>query len=271
MEGLIAVIALCLSALTAFAGPLEDGVAAYKRGDFDAALRAWRPLAERGVVDAEFNLGSMYYVGLNVPRDYAEALRWYRRAADRGNDAKAQINIGYMYAEGDGASQDRNEALRWYRRAADQGVAQGQFKVGQAYEFGEGVAQDYDEARKWYRLAADQGYRGAMMSLGSLYDGRHGVPRNDQEAWKWFKRARAETAYFPSVYLGEVFPDPVEASHEAKKESTSMWDKFIVGFCKVEFLCYQGDPNWLGYIVLGIGGFVAAVAALIALNASSRA
>ena len=29
--------------------------------------------------------------------------------------------------------------------------------------------------------------------------------------------------------------------------------KFVVGFCKVQFLCYEGTPNWLGYIVLGIG------------------
>ena len=31
--------------------------------------------------------------------------------------------------------------------------------------------------------------------------------------------------------------------------------KFIAGFCKVEFLCYAGDPNWLGWIVLGVLGF----------------
>ena len=31
-----------------------------------------------------------------------------------------------------------------------------------------------------------------------------------------------------------------------------MWDSFISGFCKVAFLCYAGDPNWLGWIVLVI-------------------
>jgi len=33
--------------------------------------------------------------------------------------------------------------------------------------------------------------------------------------------------------------------------------KFITGFCKVEFLCYQGEPNWLGWGLLGIGFAVA--------------
>jgi len=26
----------------------------------------------------------------------------------------------------------------------------------------------------------------------------------------------------------------------------TLWNDFITGFCKVEFLCYAGDPNWLG-------------------------
>ena len=30
------------------------------------------------------------------------------------------------------------------------------------------------------------------------------------------------------------------------------WDQFIFGYCKVEFLCWQSDPNWLGWIVIGI-------------------
>ena len=32
-----------------------------------------------------------------------------------------------------------------------------------------------------------------------------------------------------------------------------IWDWFTSGFCKVEFLCYAGDPNWMGWGVLGIG------------------
>jgi hypothetical protein len=34
------------------------------------------------------------------------------------------------------------------------------------------------------------------------------------------------------------------------------WDKFIFEFCKVEFACWNGDPNWLGWILIGIGGLI---------------
>lgn len=27
------------------------------------------------------------------------------------------------------------------------------------------------------------------------------------------------------------------------------WEGWHENFCKVEFLCYMGEPNWLGYVV----------------------
>ena len=34
------------------------------------------------------------------------------------------------------------------------------------------------------------------------------------------------------------------------------WDSFAQGFCKVQFLCFAGDPNWLGWIVLAFGALL---------------
>jgi TPR repeat protein len=55
-----------------------------------------------------------------VPQDYAEAMRWYRQAADAGSGA-AMINIGTLYEDGWGVPQDFAEAIKWYRKAADAG------------------------------------------------------------------------------------------------------------------------------------------------------
>ena len=63
------------------AGPFNDGVAAYKRGDYATALRLWRPLADQGDADAQANLGSMYDNGEGVPRDYMSAHKCFNLAA----------------------------------------------------------------------------------------------------------------------------------------------------------------------------------------------
>ena len=51
----------------------------------------------KGYADAQSNLGIMYDNGNGVPENDAEAVKWYRKAADQGN-AKAQYNLGVMYA-----------------------------------------------------------------------------------------------------------------------------------------------------------------------------
>jgi len=34
------------------------------------------------------------------------------------------------------------------------------------------------------------------------------------------------------------------------------WSQFIPSFCKVQFLCYDGAPNWLGWVALAWGGLM---------------
>jgi TPR repeat protein len=59
-------------------------------------------------------------LGKGVPKDYAEAVKWYRLAAAQGN-ANAQLNLGVMYANGHGVPEDYVQAYAWMNLAAAQG------------------------------------------------------------------------------------------------------------------------------------------------------
>ena len=113
------VLALSLAAPVA-AGPLEDGAAAYERGDYTHARQLWRPLADQGDATAQYNLGVEYANGQGVPQDYAEAVKWYRLAADQG-DGYAQVNLGVLYAQGLGVPQDYVLAYKWFDLGATAG------------------------------------------------------------------------------------------------------------------------------------------------------
>jgi hypothetical protein len=78
-----------------------------------------------------------------------------RFLADQG-DASAQNDLGGMYANGRGARRNYAEALKWWRRAAEQGYARAQFSLGLMYEKGDGVPQDFVEAHKWYLIATSR-------------------------------------------------------------------------------------------------------------------
>jgi TPR repeat protein len=76
----------------AFAGPWEDGMVAYNRGDYMPAIRLFRPLAEQGNPKAQSLLGVMYRKGEGVARSSVRAFVWFSRAAARG-DAKAKAEL----------------------------------------------------------------------------------------------------------------------------------------------------------------------------------
>jgi TPR repeat protein len=69
-------------------------------------------------------LGFIYQEGLDeVPHDYAQALKWFRKAAESGN-ADAEFNIGSMYQQGMGVPENMPEAIEWYKRANTHGQVQ---------------------------------------------------------------------------------------------------------------------------------------------------
>lgn len=98
---------------------LQAALAAYKAGDFEAAMRTYRALADEDDAFAQSSLGYMYRRGEGVTTDEAEALKWYRKAAEKGY-APAQSNLGFMYQFGKGVPQDLDVAVFWYGKASRQ-------------------------------------------------------------------------------------------------------------------------------------------------------
>ena len=140
----------------AIAQDYDAGLKAAQAGDFQTALKEWKPLADQGHAGAQVFLGWMYANGEGVPEDDAEAAGWYRLAADQGH-AYAQYNLGVMYGNGEGVVEDDAEAARWYRLAADQGHAGAQVFLGWMYADGEGVLQDNVTAHMWFNIAGANG------------------------------------------------------------------------------------------------------------------
>src|SRR5262249_48706540 len=122
------------------------------------ALAACRRLADKGDAQAQYTVGLMYRISSDcVPRrDFAESVKWTRRAAEQGY-APAQSALGSMYEGGFGVAQDYSQALNWCPKAAAQGHAKAMLSLGVIYSKGQGVAQDNVQSYMWYDLAASRG------------------------------------------------------------------------------------------------------------------
>ena len=62
----------------------QEGLDAYERGDYETALKEFRPLAEQGDPLAQSYLGGMYAEGEGLPKDYVLAHMWMNLAAAKG-------------------------------------------------------------------------------------------------------------------------------------------------------------------------------------------
>jgi TPR repeat protein len=89
---------LALSDGVVFAGLLEDGQAAYDRGDYGTALQLIMPFSAQGKAMAQYDLGLMYANGRGVPQEDKQAVKWFHLAAAKGVAAVRVALVGALSA-----------------------------------------------------------------------------------------------------------------------------------------------------------------------------
>jgi TPR repeat protein len=106
---------------------------------------------------ADFAKGAQFERGSGVTLDYAQALTWYRKAAEAGYPP-AEFAVGQMTAVGHGVPRDEKAANDWFRRAAEHGFEEAQVTLAGNLLTGTGTADgkpDKVEALKWLLLGAE--------------------------------------------------------------------------------------------------------------------
>lgn len=142
---------------TALAAPLayadvKSGVDAWSAGDYDGAIAQWRPLADRGDADAQFNLAQAYKLGRGVPMDLAMAEDLYGKAAAKGHPQAADAYGLLLFQRG-----ERARALPYIQASAARGDSRAQYILGVAHFNGDMVAKDWVRAYALVSLAQQEG------------------------------------------------------------------------------------------------------------------
>lgn len=157
-----AFIALLVATVPALAD-VKKGVDLWQSGDYVAAVKEWRPVAERGDADAQFNMGQAYKLGRGAPLDLNAAKSWFEKAARSGH-VQAQSNLGLiLFQQGNAAA-----AMPLIDKAARRDDARAQYVYGTALFNSDGVARDNVTAYAMMHRAAAQGLPAAKDSLAKM-------------------------------------------------------------------------------------------------------
>jgi hypothetical protein len=160
---LVAAVLIAFSAAPILAQSVKAGIEAWQKADYAAAVNIWRPLAEKGDLDASFNLGQAYRLGRGVPINLAAAQTWLERAARKGH-IDAQTTLGLMLFQ----NGNQVSGLRWLGQAAERGDARAMLIYGTALFNGDGVPRDPILGYAFVSRAAAQGLAPAKATLAEL-------------------------------------------------------------------------------------------------------
>jgi uncharacterized protein len=150
--------------------------------------------------DALLKLGRFH----ECARNYAEAARWYRRAADLGSPP-AQSNLGALYSVGQGVERDDSVAFKLFLRAALMGFPPAEMNVGIMFGAGRGVKQSDDAAFDWFSRAVAHKYYPAFPALARQYLYGRGVERDDAKALKLFEEGAKRGVLAGQEYMAWMY------------------------------------------------------------------
>jgi len=199
---LVAGALLFWAATSISAQSVKSGIEAWQRSDYSGAVAIWRPLAEKGDADAEFNLGQAYRLGRGVPTNLSAAKTWFERAAGQGH-VDAETTLGLLLFQ----NGDQPEALKWLKKAADQGEPRALLVYGTALVNGDSVTQDPVLGYAYVSRAAAQGLEPAKETLKQL---DQVIPLSDRKRGVEMARELAKAEPAPTSAAKKAPSKPVE-------------------------------------------------------------
>ena len=146
--------------------------------DYREALKWFRVSAEKGYPPAQYYLGLCYYHGYGVFKDYGFAVNWFSLASAR-EYSPATIALADAFMDLNNPERNYKEAFRLYRRAAESGNDRGYYKLGICYYKGKGTPRNFIEASKSFRKGMDiSDNTDCQYMLGLMYIKGEGVQKN---------------------------------------------------------------------------------------------
>lgn len=195
-----------------------------EKGQLEEAFKHYYKAAAFGDAKGEFYVGYMYENGLGVPSDRSEAIKWYRKAAEKGHDGakdrllilpetmeeELEIRVGRRCSEGLSVKElyefeslsDPEEITTWLEKHVPNfrvivteeknkqkkclaENAQKEMAAGETCE----KKGKLEEAFRHYYNAADFGDAKGAFYVGYMYERGEGVQRNIKSAVEWYTKS----------------------------------------------------------------------------------
>ena len=148
------------------------------------AIERIRELAEKNHPTATFHMGKIHALGIAVPQNLPEGVKWYEKAIELG-EPRAHANLGWLYQSGYGVTRDSTKAYELLSYGASHGVSSAKAAVGMMLLNGEHDSADIVSGLRKLEEAFQEGYLNAGNHLSDIYfEGKY-VEKNVELGHQW--------------------------------------------------------------------------------------
>ena len=182
-----------------FAGSYDNGIDLYKKAQYKKAMDSFLMAVKKDNNKAMLAIGIMYANGDGVKKDQTKSIKWFKKAAEKGN-LYALDKLGNYYA----SKNDFKNAFKWFEQAAKKDDSKAAYNLGYFYTGGLGVKIDLKKSLYWYEKAAKAGNIDAQLNLGFMYIGGQGTKVDYKKAAFWIKKAK-DTGNLKAIEMWEQF------------------------------------------------------------------
>ena len=175
------------------------GFEAYRKSDYELALKHFSLSAELGNKRSQNNLGWMYYHGQGTTKDYDKSFFWYQKAEACGEPLVLYM-LGQSYLFGRGTDIDKNKAFEYFHKAYGKGLPVADLRVGLDFYFGISTDKNIEKARVLINSAAMAGHPAAQFFAGYL----ELELNNTEKAVYWLKASDKQNYHLAKLLLAEI-------------------------------------------------------------------
>ena len=148
--------------------------------------------------ESKFELGLLYYKGINTKQDIKKARKIFEEFAKKGDD-KAQYYLGEIFQYN---VKDYSSAVYWYGQSAVNGNSEAQYSLATLLYEGNsyGLIQNKEKALEWYKKSAESGNIKAQFALGKILIKSENNERKE-EGLSWIRKASEQGNISARKYL----------------------------------------------------------------------
>ena len=137
--------------------------------DFQRASELFKKGLSLGVINCEFELSKLVYLGLGVQKNQSKSLDYFSKiVSTKQNQLTAKNIIGFAYYMGQGYKQDKTKAISIWKQAADEGGPEASYNYAIAANKEEVEGANKLMVQQYLKQSSDAGFPLASFQLAEI-------------------------------------------------------------------------------------------------------